>query len=291
MNLISEYITIKDALENINFTAFIYLLVAFIMLWFGKLINDLLTSYSIDNELTHKDNKALALSYTGYLVGQGIIILGIFLGPDEDSLLIDIGMIVIWSFIGIVLLNLSRVVNDKLIFSKFDNKKEIIEDRNVGTGAVQFGSYIGTAFLIKAIIAGESEGIVQDVIGTIIFFIIGQLGFILFTILYQKITKYDLHDEIEKDNVAAGVSFGATLIAIGIIMSHSIEQTNSILSFFVWFVNGVVLIVLSRIIVDKVILPKHKLDNEICQDRNWGVALIEGGTAIIVALLLNASFA
>jgi uncharacterized membrane protein YjfL (UPF0719 family) len=157
-------------------------------------------------------------------------------------------------------------------------------------GAIQFGSYIGTAFILQAIIAGDSEGLFSDLYGTVIFFIIGQLGFLVFSIIYQKITAYDLHDEIEKDNIAAGVSFGATLVAIGILMSHSIMITNSIPAFFVWFVNGMVLIIISRFIVDKIILPRHRLDDEIRIDRNWGVALIEGGSAIILALLINASF-
>lgn len=291
MDLFAEYISLENALNCINFEGLIYLILAFILLWFGKLFNDLVTSYDIDKELTTKDNKALAVSYVGYLIAQGIIILGVISGPDEHALLLELGLVALWSIIGIALLNLARVVNDKLIFSKFCNKKEIIDDRNIGTGAVQFGSYVGTAFIIKAIVSSESVGLVQDILGTIIFFIIGQLGFILFSIIYQKITQYDLHDEIEKDNVAAGVSFGATLVAIGIIMSHSIEITDSIPSFIVWFVNGVILIIASRYIIDKVILPKHKLDEEISQDRNWGVSLIEGGAAIIIALILNSSFA
>ena len=290
MGFISEYVSIADALSCIHFEGLAYLLVVFILLWFGKLINDLFTSYSIDNELTNKDNKALAVSYVGYLMAQGIIVLGVLRGPDVSSLLVDLGLIVLWSLIGIILLNLSRLVNDKLIFSKFNNKKEIIDDRNIGTGAVQFGSYIGTAFILQAIISGESEGILPDLFGTVIFFIVGQLGFIIFSIIYQKSTRYDLHGEIEKDNAAAGVSFGATLVAIGILMSHSIMITNSIPAFFVWFINGMVLIIISRFVVDKIILPRHKLDDEIRRDKNWGVALIEGGAAIIVALLINASF-
>ena len=291
MDFISEYLSIADAFDCIHFVGLAYLCVVFIILWFGKLINDLFTSYSIDNELTSRDNKAFAVSYVGYLIAQGIIVLGIVQGPEASSLLIDLGLIIFWSLIGMLLLNLSRYINGKLIFSKFSSRKEIIDDQNVGMGVIQFGSYIGTAFILQTIIAGESEGLVFDLYETVIFFIIGQLGFILFSIIYQKITIYDLHDEIEKDNIAAGVSFGATLVAIGILMSHSIMITNSIPAFCVWFINGMVLIVTSRFIVDKIILPKHRIDDEICFDKNWGVALIEGGSAIILALLINASFA
>ncbi len=71
----------------------------------------------------------------------------------------------------------------------------------------------------------------------------------------------------------------------------SVTNTYSIPAFCIWFVNGVVLIVIARFLVDRLILPGNKLDTEIQRDRNWGAALIEGGCAIIVAWLLNASFA
>jgi hypothetical protein len=51
------------------------------------------------------------------------------------------------------------------------------------------------------------------------------------------------------------------------------------------------LILVTRILVDKLLLPGHKLDDEIATDQNWGVALVEGGSAVMVAYLLNASFA
>nr|MBL0716499.1 DUF350 domain-containing protein [Desulfobacterales bacterium] len=255
MNFISEYLSIADAFDCIDFAGLAYLCVIFIILWSGKLINDLFTSYSIDKELTSRDNKALAVSYVGYLIAQGIIVLEILKGPEESNLLSDLALIIFWSLIGILLLNLSRYINGKLIFNKFSSRKEIIDDQNVGMGVIQFGSYIGTAFILQAIIAGESEGLLPDLYGTVIFFIIGQLGFILFSIIYEKIVAYDLHDEIEKDNIAAGVSFGTTMVAIGILMSHSIMITNSIPAFCVWFINGMVLIVISRFIVDKIILP------------------------------------
>ncbi len=289
--MIQEYFDFSSAWNIISFEALLYLLLVLALIWLGKLINDITTSYNINEELTEKDNKALALSYTGYLMAQGIIVLGLFSGEESESLWADLGGIALWSIVGIVLLNLARVINDKLLFSHFDNTKEIIKDRNVGTGAVQFGSYIGTAFIINAAISGESEGYGADFISTAVFFIIGQIGFIIFAKLYDKMTTFDLHVEIEKDNVAAGVSAGLTLIAIGIIMSHSIIISNSIPAFIVWFINGSFLILLSRFIVDKLILPKHRLDDEIAEDRNWGAALIEGGSAVIVALLINASFA
>ena len=47
---------------------------------------------------------------------------------------------------------------------------------------------------------------------------LGQLALIAFAWIYNRITPFDIHDEIEKDNEAAGVSFGGALTAVGIVI-------------------------------------------------------------------------
>ena len=283
-------IDLDAAYSYINFYALAFLVEALIILWIGKKINDLVTSYNVDEELTHADNKALAVSYCGYIVGQAIIVLGVMSGPGSDFFKDLIG-VAIWSLIGIVMLNLARVINDKFLLSQFCNVKEIIGDRNVGVGAVQCGAYIGTAMLLAAVVSGDQPDLVTSIAGAILFFILGQIAFIAFGYLYAKVTTYDLHKQLEEDNEAAGVSFGLTLVAVGVIISKTVTYTVSLPAFFAWYLNGIALIMVTRFLVDKLILPSHKLDDEIAGDRNWGVALVEGGSAIMVAFLLNASFA
>ena len=301
---LKAYIQVNEVFEYLSWEAGIYLIAAFILLWIGKLINDWTTPYKIDEELTGKDNKALAVSFIGYMIGVAIIIVGVL--SDSTMFATSKGLtflqrlrivgfelidVAIWSIVGIVLLILSRVINDKLVLGRFDNVKEIIEDKNVGTGAVQFGTYIGTAFIVKAVIFGEASHWLGDTIITVVFFILAQIGFILFGVIYQKITSYDIHAEIEKDNVAAGVGFGLHLAAIGIILSSAIEKSESLVILAIWFVEGTVLLLIARVLVDKIILPGSKLNNEIAKDQNWGAALISGGIAIMIAFLLNVSFA
>ncbi len=300
------YIAVDKIFDYISWEAIVYLIAVFIVLWIGKKLNDWTTPYSIDTQLTTQDNKALAVSFSGYMLGIAVIIVGvlteetsIFTQVPEDltfaQRLVIVGYelldTVVWSIIGIGLLIISRVINDKLILSRFDNIKEIIEDKNIGTGAVQFGTYIGTAFIIKAVIFGEESQWLSNLISTAVFFVLAQLAFVLFGIFYQKITSYDIHSEIERDNAAAGVAFGLNLAAIGIILSSAIEKTDSLVIFAIWFVEGAILLLISRILVDRIILPGEKLSREIQSDSNWGAALIEGSAAIIIAFLLNASFA
>ena len=74
---LKAYIQVNEVFEYLSWEAGIYLIAAFILLWIGKLINDWTTPYKIDEELTGKDNKALAVSFIGYMIGVAIIIVGV----------------------------------------------------------------------------------------------------------------------------------------------------------------------------------------------------------------------
>ena len=64
----------------------IYLLAILIILFIAKWIHNILTPYKINNQLTEEDNKAVALSFSGYLLGVGIIVLGVFSNPATNDL-------------------------------------------------------------------------------------------------------------------------------------------------------------------------------------------------------------
>lgn len=289
--MFEEYLDVGPVYNYVSFVSLAFLLEALVLMWIGKFIRDRVASFDVNEELTEKDNKAVAVSYAGYMVAQAIIIIGVLEGPSTD-VVTDLINVAIWSLAGIIFLNIAQFCNDRLLLREFNNTKELIQDRNVGTGAVICGSYIGTAFLVRAVVVGDGTGgdLTDNLIGASIFFIVGQIGFILFSYVYQNMAKFDLHGEIERDNVAAGLGFGMTLIAVGIVMSNTVEETRSLPAFGVWFLTGIVLLVLTRILVDKLILPGSKLDHEISEDRNWGAALIEGSAAVMVAFVLNITF-
>ena len=290
MDMLNRLFDIEDAYELYHPEAIIYLFVILVIFYVGKKVYDVLTPYNLNEQLIEVDNKAVALSFAGYMFGLGIILWGVLSGETTKDFYLDLLDMVIWGVIGIVLLQISRVVNDKILLSRFDNIKELVEDRNIGTGAVEAGTSIGTALLIMAAISGEDTSFLAGLVSTLIFFFCGQVGFILFGKLYQGITRFDLHAEIEKDNASAGVAFGITLVAIGLLLSDFIVKSDSLVGFAVWFVLSAFLLVINRYLVDKIILPGQLLDEEISKDQNWGAALVEGGMAVMIAFLMNAAF-
>ncbi len=137
-----------------------YVVLGAVILIIAKFVNDLLTPYSLDRELTTRDNPAIGLSLTGYYAGVIIIFLGAATGADSgipalDRFIHELLIDAAYALGGILLLNLGRKLLDKLVLRQFSIYKELVEDRNVGTGAVMCGGYIATALILAGGIYGD----------------------------------------------------------------------------------------------------------------------------------------
>ncbi|MGE9267199.1 MAG: DUF350 domain-containing protein [Verrucomicrobiales bacterium] len=271
----------------------LYLVVVALFLWLAKQANQALAGFKLDEQLTEKDNKAVATSFAGFLLAQCLILHGVLTSPSAASTWSqDLGATALWSLIGGALLLLARVINDKIIFPSFCNKKELVQDRNVGLGAAQAGSYLATAFIIRAVVSDPTSApLGQEIALSAIWFLITQGLFILFSRLYQRLTSFDLHAELEKDNPAAGVAFAGSLSAYGLLLAFFIQRYDSLLALVVWAAIAAALLCLIRLVIDKLLLPGSRLDDEVARDANWGAALIEVATTIGTALLISGSFA
>jgi uncharacterized membrane protein YjfL (UPF0719 family) len=281
-----QSIASEDLIQGFTFLA----LVLF-FLFCGKKILDAFSPFCIDTELTKKDNKAVAVSVAGYLFALGFILFSIISGGSQgSSLLNDIMMTSIWCLIGIFALIAAQKINDRFIFKGFSNRKELVEDQNIGLGAAEAGSYIGTGLILSACLAGDGGSFLQGLISAFLFFVLGQIAFIVFAEAYDKCTHFDFQKSIEADNAAVGVSFGLIMVAFANMLSGAILASESILFFVVWCIFGGILLFGCRFLVDKFILPSSALDKEIHEDKNWGASMITGSVFIIVSLLVNTAF-
>jgi len=272
---------------------FILLLEFFFFLFIAKWVYSKVTDFSFRHELAEKDNLAFAITLVGYLAGIGIVLIGVNSGDNHilkkseglfGFLLLQLSDTAIYSLLAIALLLLARLINDRFILHNFSAYKEIIEDKNSGTGVVLFASFITTALIVNASISGEGTGIISCVF----FFVLGQLILILFSKLYQFITPFCIHDEIEKDNVAVGCSFAGTLIAIGILVSKGITgefdgMGDLLFNLMFYTLLGFIIFPAVRVGFDRYFIPGVDLSKELVEDRNIGLGVLEGALAIIIA--------
>lgn len=267
----------------------IYLVCFYILFWIGKLVYDFTTpSYKVRDELVEKNNAALAVAMVGYYFGLVLAIGGVMsgqsLGLEED--LVDI---MIFGPLSILLMNLARVINDRIILYRFSIRDEIIRDQNTGTGVVLCASYIATGLVIYGSVSGELGSIPTS----IVFWILGQAALVTGGFVYNWITPYDIHKEIEQDNVAAGIGFAGALVAIGNIVLQAVKG-----DFISWYVDlqgfvsyvilGFILLPIVRVATDKILLPGRRLSDEISgeENPNLGAGFIEAFSYIGASFLI-----
>ncbi len=268
---------------------FVYLAVILVLLAVGKWVYDALhRRFVLRVELLEKDNLALAVTVAGYYLGLVIVLGGVVSGPASVSLVDDVIGLVIFGALAIVLLNLSAWVNDRLVFSRFDNEREIVEDRNVGVGILEGANYVAVGLIAAGALSGEG-----GMASALVFWVTGLAALVVAGVLYDRITAYDLHDQIEGGNVAVAVAFAGVLVGFGNVIRLAgegdfVSWNESLTEFGYYLVVGLVLLPLVRLFADKVLLPGARLADELVQERpNLGAGVIEGVTYLAASMLIG----
>ncbi|KZN32516.1 hypothetical protein N474_17830 [Pseudoalteromonas luteoviolacea CPMOR-2] len=256
-----------------------------VIMLIAKWLYNFTTPYDTFNEILIKKNAALATSVAGYIVAVAIIFCAVLVGPS-NGLINDLIAVAGYSLAGMVMLLVSRVINDKLILHAFCNKAQLIEKQNISTGVVQASSYIASALLIGAALHGEGGWM-----SALVFYVLGQITLVLFARIYDLLTSYNLMAELESGNKAVAATFSATLIALGMVLLHALigefeSWHASVTLFFQDAVIGFVVLPLARLFIDKVIFPTVCIDKAVGEEHNMSVALVEGGVALSVASVI-----
>ena len=283
-------LTILDGL----LTTLTYIAVSFLLFFIGKIAYQLFhPRVKVAYELVENDNLAFAFAHVGYFIGLLLSIGSVMLGESE-GLVNDLMGIGIYGLLSIVLLNLSLIINDKIILSNFDLKKEIFDDKNVGTGIVEGTNAIATGLVVMGAITGEGYGELGPIVNVLVYWILGQVILFVTSKIYNLMTSYDVHYHIERGNIAVAVGYSGAIIAIGNLINNALAH-----DFDSWMVTvqdvgfnvivGFAFLPIARFLTDKILLPGQKLTDEIVnqEDPNVGAAIVEafayvGGSMLIV---------
>jgi len=283
-------LTILDGL----LTTLTYIAVSFLLFFIGKMAYQLFhPRVKVAYELVENDNLAFAFAHVGYFIGLLLAIGSVMLGESE-GLVNDLMGIGIYGLLSIVLLNLSLIINDKIILSNFDLKKEIFDDKNVGTGIVEGANAIATGLVVMGAITGEGYGELGPIANVLVYWILGQVILFVTSKIYNLMTSYDLHDHIERGNIAVAVGYSGAIMAIGNLINNALAH-----DFDSWMITiqdvgfnvivGFAFLPIARFLTDKILLPGQKLTDEIVnqEDPNVGAAIVEafayvGGSMLIV---------
>ena len=266
----------------------VYLVITFALMYVGKIAYQLFNpKINVRDELVFKDNLAFAVAHTGYFIGLIMSLGGALIG-ESAGILMDILYMIVYGMGGILLLNLSVIVNSQFILRKFSVQKEIIQDQNVGTGVVEGALAVSTGMIILAALTVEAP-----IFTALSYWIIGMALLILTSFVYSWILPYNLQEHIERDNVAVGIGFAGALIAIANLIRFAL--THEFISWIDTFKNigidvgiGLLFLPVARWAADKILLPGQNLTDELINQKkpNIGAGILEafayiGGSVII----------
>lgn len=271
----------------------LYLTTSFVLFYIGKVAYQLFhPKIKVAEELVEKDNFAFSVAYVGYFIGL-VIALGAAVYGESNGWQIDLMDMGVYGLLTIILMNVSLLINDRFVLNKFSVKKEILEDRNVGTGVIEGANAVATGLIVLGAIHGEGHGFGGPLVTGILYWALGQFLLFITARVYNAITPYDVHAEIEKDNVAVGIAMGGAIIAIANLIRFALMH-----DFESWIITvedvsidvaiGLAFLPLARLLTDKILLPGRKLTDEIVNQEkpNNGAALVEafayiGGSVLI----------
>lgn len=274
-----------------------YLLLAVMLLLTAKKVFDLATPFALDVQLTEKDNPAVGILLTGFLLGVAAIICAAFSGdgalvPSWAAFIDEAGVVVIYALLGMVCLFAAGILNDKIVLRQFCNRREIIENHNTAVATVMATTYVGSGLIIAGGIHGS-----LTLTSALTAFAVGQLLLLVFAGIYQAITSYD--DQVElgaNKNLAAGLAVGGNLLAFSLVLMKALSfdvvnvelwtVADRLLHVLYYAAAGCVLLVVTRIINDRLFLPGSGLSKEIAEDRNISAGLVEAGLAVAMGCAL-----
>jgi uncharacterized membrane protein YjfL (UPF0719 family) len=258
-----------------------------LLLWIAKRLWGLVLRRNVGQELTTNDNPAAAITLSGYLLGVFIALTGVMASPSQGPLKDALGFGA-FGLAGVVILFLS--VYGAPLVGGVKLRRDIVENRNVGSALVLFANFVATGLIFAGAVRGEGAGPMAWVT-LLVFQLVGQSLLALTAQLFKLITHFRLHHEIaEARNTAAAVGFAGALVAIGIVLNRAVSGsfagwTASLGGVLIYSLPLLLLWPIRALVVNGLLLGFTGLDREIAVDRNVGVGVVEAAAYIGLAFV------
>lgn len=266
-------------------SSLIYVLASCVMLYISKILFDKISIFKSEEQVK-EGNATPIIAFAGYLLGITFVLAGAFVGPSAASFKLDLLLYLTYASVGIALMSTSGFVVKRVLLCKFECKKELLEDKNIGVAAVYFAVYVATGLIASACVNGEYGGVLSSVV----YYLAGVFFMFLFLKVYDWITPYSIHEELEKDNYAAGIALAGNIIAMGIIlMKATLGDMTSIKSNVITYLIDLTAIFLLlpsvRFILGNLIVRSVNINQEI-QKNNVAAGLVEFTSIICFAIIV-----
>ena len=278
----------------------IYVILGVFFIWLVKKVDDWRTREFDDDVEIDEGNVAVGLRRAGLYLGIAVALSGAMGGtskgffPDLFQLMID-GLIITGFMFS------SRFVNDFIMLGKTGNDQECVKTiitaegkkirGNSAVGMVEAGMSVATGFILNGAISGTGGTFIEGIASAALFFILGQAALLVFGFFYELTTPFNVRNEIQNNNLAAGIGLGGTLMALGVILMASLSGpftgwTHDILSFCLYTGYGIIMLLIFKTVIGRLLLPTTSIATEIKEDRNVAAMIVVECAINAVAIII-----
>jgi uncharacterized membrane protein YjfL (UPF0719 family) len=244
---------------------------------FRAILENTVWKNNTNREFIEADNLGLGFQRIGVILGFFIGSLGVIDSTLELQAL-NVSLLIIFMIISIL-------ITDYMLLKNVNNV-EAIKEGNTALGLLEGSIYLGTGLIAFSSFNGTGPWY-----SSIVFFILGQLVFIVVTKIYNITHKDIIHNIEENKNMVASIILSGAIIAIALITNNAIsgDFTNwkdDLISFSVYLAYGLIAIKLfGNFIINKLFYPFYTI-NEALENNNKTFAILITSFQIGVALLI-----
>jgi len=263
--------------------ASVVLLEVIALVWIGKKALELATRTRFREELMVKDNPAAGVALAGFYLALFLALSGLLSG-EPGTLAGDAILVAIHGAGAIVALVVSSFLWRPIV--RVALREDILTARNVGGGLVTASVLVATGLIYRGAVHLQSENYAT----VAVFFAIGEGALLLYLLLYEWVTPYNVYEEISaKANVAAAISFAGATIAAGLILGNAVEGVftnwkDSITDALLYMIPLLALPLVRLVVVNGLFLGFGSVNREIVEDRNAAAGMVEASAYVGIAL-------
>ncbi|MDK1024578.1 MAG: DUF350 domain-containing protein [Gammaproteobacteria bacterium] len=278
------------------------LIIAVMMIAGLRFITGLVANVSSAEELASRDNYAFGVSMAGGTLALALMITGAVSGEPGATLLAEIVSVVAYGILGLILIRVGRLIQDKLVLPGVEIQAQI-RAGNLSTAMVDVANILAIGLVLRAVMLWVESDTWDGLVIVLVTFLITQLLLALVTryrllVYSRRHAGASLQEAFAAGNVALAIRFMGHILGVALALTAAsgvveYDRSNLPIAVALWAAITLFfsfLVSLLSVLARSVILWGVDVVEEVDQQGNIGVAAIEAAVYVSIGLFFLALF-
>lgn len=267
-----------------------------------RFVTGLVANVDSAEELATRDNYAFGLAMAAGIVALATMLTGAVSGKAADTYLSEIVSILSYGVLGVVLIKVGRLIQDKFVLTGIQIQQQI-KSGNLAAALVDAANTLATGLILRAVMLWVESDTFNGLLIVLAAFVITQLLMALVS-KYRVLVYARRHDGeslqsvLEAGKVALAIRFLGHVLGVALAITAAsgvvaYQTENLVMALLAWALVALVFAILVSLIASiarYVVLFGVDVVEEVDHQNNIGVAAIEASISISIGLLFVALF-